>query len=121
MKLAVILIYSVGLCLFSCVFSSVLFQISQLDRKILYQKRKTESMLFISESFCNYCGDLNIKNEDDFNSSMNEWSQLCERLWSLEKIEWKCSKENNSCGNLYHASWTGPYGNGEVYAIRQVR
>lgn len=98
---------SVILALFSSVFTSMIFQFFRMDKELVEIRKKTESMIFISESFYNSC-----KGEGFF--SLEEWKRVCTSLWSLESID--CEPVGGAGSSLYCARWKGPYGNGEIYA-----
>ena len=105
MRYVQLIILSVILTLFSSMFSSTFFQIIKIDRKLELVRKETDSLIFISESFCNSCSGVGF-------DSLEEWKRVCSDMFQLETIEWFC------CDNLYCGKWSGPYGSGEVYAKR---
>ena len=123
MRLVELICFSVILTLFSSAFTKLYSQFLLLDMQIEEMKKKSDSLIFISESFCNSCQGKGF-------ASFDEWKAGCGSLWQLESIEWKCVEwrcvdakaagyeEGESEDNpllLYCGSWKGPYGSGEVY------
>lgn len=106
MKLVELICLSLILALFSSAFTRLYSQLLKLDDRLLEVKRKSDSLIFISESFCNTCQGKGF-------SSFDKWKTGCGSLWQLEKIEWECLDEGDA---LFYGRWSGPYGDGEVYA-----
>lgn len=121
---------SVIVTLFSSAFTKVYRQLLRMDIQMEEMKKKSDSLIFISESFFNTCQGKGF-------SSFEEWKSGCGSLWQLESIEWECvgtknlkseevkseevkskiceSEENEKKSLLYCGRWKGPYGSGEVY------
>ena len=106
MRLIEIIEFSIILALFSSVNQGLFFQFQTIQKQIEKTERETESLLFISESFCNAC-------EGKGFSSLEEWKYGCTALWKLDAIEWKIEEKLE--GPLYCGKWKGPYGDGIVY------
>lgn len=111
MKYTQLIFFSVLLLLFSTLFSGSYAQLLSVDKKLKTVRRKSDSLIFISESFSATCGGKGF-------SSLNEWEEVCRALWELESIEWKLC--NSSENEIYLARWSGPYGSGEVYSIKKT-
>ena len=77
-----------------------------LDKELENVQKKTEALIFISESFRASC-------QGNGFSSFEEWKQVCGSMWQLENIEWK--SESLQGNKIYYGKWKGPYGAGEVY------
>ena len=107
MRFVELICFSVILALFSSLCSGFIFQIRRLDHQLEKIQLETDSLVFISQSFCNACKGKGF-------SSLDEWKLACRDMWQLEKIEWTSCGQKES--GLIHASWSGPYGSGEVYA-----
>ena len=110
MRFAELICFSVILALFSSLFSSQIFLISKMDRRLETIKKEADSMVFISESF--------LKGF----SSLDEWKTVCSSMWNLEEIEWSFTVTEKSSDDeegkkvgFYSGSWKGPFGSGEVY------
>lgn len=84
----------------------MLTQLAKADSELEVIRRKTDSLIFISESFFNSCKGKGF-------SSLDEWEKACAALWKLESIEWKALEEKGEI--IYMGKWNGPYGSGEVY------
>lgn len=110
MRMIDIISLSVILVVFSSMVSSTLSSIEMLNRKLEAIKRKTDSLIFISESFKSCCQGKGF-------SSFDEWKQVCGSLWKLENIEWENMHLEES--ELYCGKWDGPEGTGEVYVKRE--
>ena len=113
MRFVEVICFSVILVLFSSAFTGVYSQLLKMDSRLEQIQKKTESLIFISESFCNTCRGKGF-------SSFDEWETGCASLWKLESIEWECI-EGKSVGQnvvLYCGRWSGPYGNGVVYGTK---
>jgi len=94
----------------SALFADSLSQLRKLDRDLEFIKKKTDSMIFISDSFRQLCKGRGF-------SSFEEWGQVCKELWQLESIEWKpCDNSENEITEIYCGTWSGVYGSGQVYA-----
>lgn len=98
--------FSVILALFSSVFAGLFSQVSRADRELEEIRKKTESMIFITESFYNSCRGKGF-------SSFDEWKRVCAGMWELENIEWE--NIGGADSGLYCGKWQGPYGSGKVY------
>ncbi len=112
MRFPELICFSLLLALFSSLCSSFLFQVKRLNSHLEEIRAETNSLIFISQSFCNTCKGKGFK-------SLEEWEGVCSALWKLEKIEWTSSEVKNfdeEKSRLIHGSWSGPYGSGEVYA-----
>lgn len=107
MKYIEMLCFSVLLALFSSVFASLIFQFFRMDKELVEIRKKSEAMIFITESFYNSC-------KGEGFSSFEEWKQVCTSLWNLESIDYESVGGPGS--GLYRARWDGPYGSGEIYA-----
>ena len=110
MKLVHIICFATLLALASSLFSSMLFELKELDKRIEKLCKKTDSLVFISTSFCNCCQGKGFEDLD-------EWKQVCSSMWDLTDIEWTYSEKDDN--GLFYGSWKGPYGSGEVYAKKQ--
>ena len=109
MKLVDVICLYVILALFSSAFVGMYSQILKLDSELEVMRKKTDSLIFISESFCNSCQGKGF-------SSFDEWKRVCAGMWKLEKIEWKyLGKTGENDDGLWCGKWEGPYGSGEVY------
>lgn len=106
MKLVDLICLSVILTLFSTGFTAFYSQLLKMDLELEEMQKKTDSLIFISESFFNLC-------EGKGFSSFEEWESVCKKMWKLENIEWECIEEKEA--ELYVGKWNGPYGSGEVY------
>ena len=97
----------------SSIISTSVSQISKLNKNLEEIRKKTESLIFISDSFSKICEDetADIKTFD-------EWKNMCKGLWNLEQIEWESCPAVDK--EIYFGRWTGPYGNGEVYGKKAV-
>ncbi len=100
---------SVFMVLFFSMISGACKNISELDKRLHELKEKTDSLIFISESFSAAC-------KGEAFSSFEEWEATCKSVWSLEEISWQ-KKEDG----IFRAVWSGPYGSGEFYCKRQVK
>ena len=107
MKLVHLICLSVILALFSSVFSDIYLQLLRMESRLEETKKKYDSLIFISQSFCKVC-------QGEGFSSFEEWEAGCGSLWQLDSIKWECVNSSLYCGK-----WTGPYGNGEVYARKK--
>lgn len=115
MRFAELICFSVILALFSSLFSSQIFLISKMDRRLETIKKEADSLVFISESFLNACKGKGF-------SSLDEWKTVCSSMWNLEEIEWSFTVTEKSSDDeegkkvgFYSGSWKGPFGSGEVY------
>ena len=106
MRLVDVICSSVILALFSSVFAGLFSQIVRIDRELDEIRKKTDSTIFITESFYNSCKGKGF-------SSFDEWKGTCADMWKLESIECECIGGAES--GLYCGKWKGPYGSGEVY------
>lgn len=109
MRFSEMLGLSVFMVLFFTMISGAYKNISELDKRLLELKQKTDSLIFISESFSDVCRGEGF-------SSFEEWEAACKSLWRLEVIGWQ-KKEDD----VFRAVWSGPYGSGEFYCKRQVK
>ena len=110
MKYTQLICFSILLALFSSVFSSSYSQLFKMEKKLDETRRKCDSLIFISESFSATCKGKGF-------SSLNEWEKVCRSLWKLESIDWKFC--NGPDSGLCFGRWSGPYGSGQVYAIKE--
>ena len=109
MRLTDVILISVLLGFFSSVLGEAFVQMKKMDLVIEKYYLQTESLEFISQSFCNVCSGKGFK---DF----YEWGKSCSAMWNLERIEWETAGDD-----LYRGFWCGPFGNGEVYCKKQER
>lgn len=109
MRFVELICLSVIITLFSSAFTKLYSQLLRLDDRLVEIRKKSESLIFISESFCNTCQGKGF-------SSFDSWKAGCGSLWQLESIEWECLEEE---GALYCGRWSGPYGSGEVYGRKR--
>ena len=117
MRFTELIIFSVLLAVFSSLLSSFIYQTRKLDEKLFELRRKTDSLIFISESFNKLCA-----GEKKGFESFDEWEAVCKSMWNLESIEWKKMTAVKGNGeNVFLGRWQGPYGSGEVYCKRQVK
>ena len=110
MRLVHVICYAALLALSASLFSSMLFEIKEIDRRIEDICKKTDSLIFISRSFCNTCQGKGFENLD-------EWKQVCSSMWNLTDIEWTSFEKDDE--GLFYGKWNSPYGSGEVYAKKQ--
>ena len=107
MKFTEVICLSVILSILCSLFSGYLYQLIEKDKRISRRRKETDSINFISKSFCNSCQGKGF-------NSLDEWKKVCGSMWKLENIEWYCTREGNQ--DLYYGRWTGPCGKGEIYA-----
>lgn len=110
MRLVHIICYASLLALSASLFSTGFFETREIDRRIEKLCKKTDSLIFISRSFCNSCEGKGFENLD-------EWKQVCCSMWNLTDIHWIYSEDEDN--GLFYGNWKGPYGSGEVYAKKQ--
>ena len=110
MRLVHIICIATLTALSASLFKSMLFEIKEIDKRIEKLCGKTDSLVFISRSFCNSCEGKGFKNLD-------EWKQTCSSMWNLTDIRWTYTEVEDN--ELFYGSWNGPYGSGEVYAKKQ--
>ena len=106
MRFTELVCLSVILTVLASSLSGLFIQFFKMDRQVELLRKKSDSLIFISQSFYNTCRGKGF-------SSLDEWKQDCSLLWNLESIEWEYVGGVNS--GLYRGKWKGPYGNGEVY------
>ena len=109
MRFSQVIGLSVLLVIFFSMLSGACKNISELDKRLLQVERKTDSLIFISESFSDLCKGKGF-------SSFEEWEGTCKSLWKLEAISWEIKEDE-----VMRAVWSGPYGSGEVYCKREVK
>ena len=110
MRLIDAICLSVILVVFSSIVSMTLAEIVRLDEELEAIERKTDSLIFISESF-------KACSRGKGFSSFDEWKLTCGSMLMLENIEWKnIYLEENE---LYYGKWDGPDGTGEVYVRKE--
>lgn len=107
MKFTEVICLTVILTILSSMFGGLVYQLIEKDKRLARRKKETDSLNFISKSFCNSCNGKGF-------SSLDEWKSVCGSLWQLENIEW--SYISSTGGDLFYGKWAGPYGSGEVYA-----
>ena len=112
MRFVDVICLSVILALFSASFTGIFSQIIRLQNDVDNARKKSDSLIFISESFCNSCSGKGF-------SSLDEWKRVCACVWQLDFIEWECVGGEDS--GLYCGKWKGPYGSGEVYGAKQKK
>ena len=103
MRLSEIIIITFFLCLFSSILRDFMVQVRKVDLLCEDMRNRTESLNFISKSFCNTCCGKGFSN-------LFEWKKTCSVIWNLESIEYECV--NN---DFYKGCWCGKYGSGEVF------
>ncbi len=112
MRYTELICFSVILGICASILSGFISQISRMDRELYEIRKKTGSLIFISESFSSAC-----KKNDCM--ELEKWKKLCESLWKLESIEWEiCGEKENQ---IFYGRWEGQSGSGQVYAKGQVR
>lgn len=112
MRFTELICFCVILSIFSSILAGALSQIMKMDRELLKLQKQTDSLIFISESFCNSC--RNQENQENVGAVLEKWEKICIALWKLERIEWKCTEENEK--KFFYAKWKGPYGEGVVFS-----
>ena len=112
MRFTDLICISVILALYSSIFTGLFSQISRVDRELSEIRNKTESMIFISESFLNQCNGKGF-------SSFDEWKEVCRDMWELESID--LQHFGNEENEFYICHWNGPYGSGEVYGKNESK
>lgn len=111
MRFVELICFSVVLAVFSSGMSGLLYQIRMLDKRAGELKKRTDILLFVSESFYNTCQGKGF-------SSLEEWKSGCGVLLKLDEIDWEVSEKY--AGGLYCGKWKSPYGNGEVYFTKDA-
>ena len=114
MRYTELIFFSIILSFLSVIISASLLHISRLDKKLVEIRRKTDSLIFISESFSRVCED-----EISGAQAFDKWKHMCKELWNLEEIEWEIFEASEN--PIYYGRWTGTYGNGEVYGKKAVK
>lgn len=112
MRFTDLICISVILALYSSIFIGLFSQISRVDRELSEIRNKTDSMIFISESFLNLCKGKGF-------SSIDEWKGVCMDMWNLESID--LQRVGDEENGFYICRWTGPYGSGEVYGKNESK
>ena len=107
MRFTEVICFAVILAMFSSLFSSQIYQLIEKNKKLCELRNETDSLNFISKSFCNSCAGKGF-------NSLDEWKFVCGTMWQLDSIEWTCVR-NGNC-DLFYGKWAGPHGEGEVYA-----
>ena len=113
MRLMEVLLISMLLCLCSTVFAKSISSLRKMNMYLEEIKKENDSLYFITESFFLTCA--KTKEEKGF-SSLDEWMQVCRKMWNLNRIEWNLTGED---GNLICGSWSGPFGEGKAYYRRK--
>ena len=107
MKFTEVICLSVILTILCSMFGGLVYQLIEKDKRAVRHRKETDSLNFISKSFCNSCQGKGF-------SSLDEWMKVCDSMWQLDSIEWSRTVEGNQ--DLFYGKWSGPYGSGEVYA-----
>lgn len=71
-------------------------------------ERKAMCLMFVSESFRDTCSGGGFEN-------LKNWQLSCKAMYNLDYIGYG----TDDSSFLYYATWTGPYGTGEVYERRK--
>ena len=106
MRLIEVFSVAVILVLFSSVLSGFMCEFLKIDKKADELRKKTDSLIFVSESFYNTCHGKGY-------ASLEEWKESCRELWELEDIEWEVVENNKTC--VYCGKWKISNETVEVY------